>query len=108
MKKIDSLIANHKSLCEGVYVHNKINPDEFCRMFMEALHPNSIMIYVTSISDSFGRNVGRTLFKMYSLEILKFKPTLSHSSLLTLIWIVDLFIPGFRKALRIISEVLEG
>ncbi len=108
MKKIDSLIANHKSLCEGVYMYNKISPDEFCRLFMEVLHPVSLMIYVTSISDSFGRKVGRALFKRYSSEIFNFRPTLSHSSLLMVVWIIDLFVPGFRKALRVVSEVLDG
>ncbi|WP_297519646.1 glycosyltransferase family A protein [Thermococcus sp.] len=106
IEKIDSVVANHKELCKNVVRYSRMDPEEFCRLFMEVLHPSSIMIYVTSISDSFGRKVGRALFKRYSSEIFKFRPTLSHSSLLMVIWIIDLFVPGFRETLRSISGSL--
>ncbi len=100
IEKIDSVVANHRELCKKVVRCSRMDPEEFCRLFMKVLHPYSVMTYVTSISESFGRNTGRAIFKKYSTEIFKFRPTASHPSLLTLVWIVDLFVPGVRNLLR--------
>lgn len=100
IKKIDSVILNHRHLCDDIKTYARVDPVEFCSLFMRILHPGSIMIYITSISDTFGRSAGRALFRKYSTEIFKFRPTASHPSLLTLVWTLDLFVPGVRNLLR--------
>lgn len=57
------------------------------------------MTYITIVSDTYGRKEARKLFWKYFDYIKTYRPVRSHSSYLTLIWIVDLFVP-IRPLLR--------
>lgn len=103
-RKIETVILADKKICEDVRRYGKVDPEEFCRIFNSSSHPGSVILYIISASDTFGRKIGRQLFKRYWTELIKFKPSLSHSSILFIIWTVDLFVPGVRGLLKKIIE----
>ncbi|BAD85903.1 glycosyltransferase, family 2 [Thermococcus kodakarensis KOD1] len=72
---------------------------EVCDVVARQLRPFSFMTYITIVSDTYGRKEARKLFWKYFDYIKTYRPVRSHSSYLTLIWIVDLFVP-IRPLLR--------
>ncbi|WP_297435613.1 glycosyltransferase family A protein [Thermococcus sp.] len=90
--KIDQTIESYRRLREFVF-QNSPCPEEFWK-FIESGHlPRSILTYITSVSDSIGRKYGRKLIRQYWGYIKKFRPARSYMSMLTLLWLVDPFVP---------------
>lgn len=96
--KIEQTIRVYEEVCTRIQEISKVS-DEVCKLLKSYQMPYSIMTYITSVSDSLGRAEARKLFWKY-LDYLKgYRLTRSHQSYLTLLWILDLFIP-IRGILR--------
>lgn len=91
-KKLKQTLRVYKKVCERIQKIS-IRSRDVCTLLEGYLRPYSIMSYITAISDSYGREYARETFWRYSRYVFSYKPTNSHLSKLTLLWVVDLFIP---------------
>jgi len=104
-RPLEVTLSNYKEACEFIR-NNSPYSEEYCRYLMKTHLPRSLLLYITAVSDSWGRRYSRRLLKEYWKYISDFRPALGYISLLTFIWLVDPFIP-VRPVLRKISKMLQ-
>jgi teichuronic acid biosynthesis glycosyltransferase TuaG len=91
-KKLKQTLRVYREVCERIEEISK-KSEEICKLLERYGRPYSVMIYITAISDSYGREYARSVFWKYLGYVSSYRPTNSHWSKLTLLWMLDLFIP---------------
>ena len=90
--KIFQVLAVYESLCRFVEENCVHDTDEFCTLLFSHWRVFSLMTYINSLAIH-DKRVARQLFLENFRYLRQYRPSFSYNSVMTLVWMLDLFVP---------------
>jgi hypothetical protein len=94
-------LAVYERLCRFVKEKSVHDRDEFCRLLFSHWRVFSLMTYINSLAVN-DKRAARQLFLENFRYLTKYRPSLSYNSLMTFVWMLDLFVPVKRVLRKLI------